>query len=97
MKSATILLKTDPQLKADAQKLAEKCGISLNAVLSRSLEVFVRDRSITFADDATAYLPNARTAKELKTQLRNVRSRKNVGPAFGTAKEAMMHLKKVCR
>ncbi len=97
MKSATILLKTDPRLKADAQQLAEMCGISLNAVLSRSLQLFVRDRCITFADDVPAVVPNGRTAKLLKTQLADLSSKKNLSRTFRTADNAIAHLKSVCK
>ena len=98
MKSATILIKTEPQLKLRAQKLAEKCGVSLSSVITHSLQMFIRDRSITFAaDDGKALVPNARTAKALTKQLRDVKAGKNLSPQFSTSVDAIAYLKSVCK
>lgn len=96
MKSATILIKTDPQLKLQAQKLAEKCGVSLSSVLSRALQVFVRDRAVTFsADDAP--VPNAKTGAILRAQVRDMKSKKKISPTFSSKSAAIAHLRAVCK
>ena len=48
MNSASILIKTDPKLKIEAQKTAEGMGISLTSVINRYLKHFITAKSITF-------------------------------------------------
>jgi addiction module RelB/DinJ family antitoxin len=48
MNTASILIKTDPQLKEKAQKTAEEMGISLTSVINRYLKHFILSKSITF-------------------------------------------------
>ncbi|MGI8419732.1 MAG: type II toxin-antitoxin system RelB/DinJ family antitoxin [Candidatus Levyibacteriota bacterium] len=48
MNTTSILIKTDPKLKEDAQKTAIEMGISLTSVINRYLKHFVRTKTITF-------------------------------------------------
>jgi addiction module RelB/DinJ family antitoxin len=48
MNTTSILIKTDPKLKEDAQKTAEEMGISLTSVINRYLKHFVQTKTITF-------------------------------------------------
>ena len=48
MNTASILIKTNPQLKAEAQKTAEEMGISLTSVINRYLKHFITTKTITF-------------------------------------------------
>lgn len=49
MSSYSIInLKTDPQLKKQAAKTADKLGISLSAVLNNELRRFTKEQSVTF-------------------------------------------------
>ncbi len=68
---SVINLKTDPQLKKDAAKVADKLGISLSAVLNNELRRFAAEQSVVF-DVPEA--PNDATAKQLaasKKQIEN--------------------------
>jgi len=49
MNTASILIKTDPYLKAKAQKAAEKMGLSLTSVINRYLKHFITVETITFS------------------------------------------------
>ncbi len=49
MNTAAILIKIDPQVKAKAQKTAEKMGLSLTSVINRYLEHFISVEKITFS------------------------------------------------
>lgn len=49
MNTASILIKTDPQIKARAQKTAEKMGLSLTSVINRYLKHFITTETITFS------------------------------------------------
>jgi addiction module RelB/DinJ family antitoxin len=48
MNTSSILVKTDPKLKQEAQKTAEEMGISLTSVINRYLKHFVQTKTITF-------------------------------------------------
>ena len=48
MNTASILIKTDPQVKEKAQRTAEEMGISLTSVINRYLKHFIQSKSITF-------------------------------------------------
>lgn len=49
MNTASILIKTDPELKKAAQKTADAMGISLTSVINRYLKHFIQTKSITFS------------------------------------------------
>lgn len=59
---AVINIKTDPHIKNRAMCVAEKLGVSINAVLNNELRRFALEESVTF-DMPPA--PNARTRKSL--------------------------------
>lgn len=61
-KYAVINLKTDPLLKAQAAKVADKLGISISAVLNNELRRFTVEQSVVFDMPEQ---PNAGTAKQL--------------------------------
>ncbi len=48
MNTASILIKTNPKVKEEAQKTAEEMGISLTSVINRYLKHFITTKSITF-------------------------------------------------
>jgi len=48
MNTASILIKTDPNVKKEAQKIADDMGISLTSVINRYLKHFIQNKSITF-------------------------------------------------
>ena len=65
MNTASILIKTDPDLKAKAQKTAKNMGLSLSVVINRYLKHFIETKKLTFIADEDE-TPNAKTARELK-------------------------------
>lgn len=64
MNTASILIKTDPQIKEKAQKTAEEMGISLTSVINRYLRHFIQTKSITFT--ATEEIPSQYMIDSLK-------------------------------
>lgn len=57
--NATISLKIDKKLNADAQKVAAGLGVPLNNVMNAFLKQFVHDKKITFSvhtHRSTAYV-----------------------------------------
>lgn len=61
-KYAIINLKTDPKLKEQAAKTADKLGISISAVLNNELRRFTAEQSVAFE---VPEVPNAETTKQL--------------------------------
>ncbi len=55
---AVINLKTDPDLKRQAAKTADKLGISISAVLNNELRRFTAEQSVIFD---VPEIPNAQT------------------------------------
>ena len=68
-KHAVINLKTDPELKKRAAKVADKLGISVSAVLNNELRRFATEQSVTFD---VPEMPNAKTAKELTASKKQI-------------------------
>ena len=59
---SVINIKTNPHIKSRAMRVAEKLGISINAVLNNELRRFASEESVTFDMPS---VPNARTRKML--------------------------------
>ncbi len=59
---AVINIKIDPAVKSRAARVAEKLGVSINAVLSNELRRFAIEESVTF--DVPS-MPNATTQRTL--------------------------------
>jgi addiction module RelB/DinJ family antitoxin len=62
-KYSVINLKTNPELKEQAAKTADRLGISISAVLNNELRRFVAEQSVAFE---VPEVPNAETAKLLE-------------------------------
>jgi len=68
-KYAVINLKTDPKLKKQAAKTADKLGISVSAVLNNELRRFATEQSVTFD---LPEVPNAKTAKQMEASRKEI-------------------------
>ena len=68
-KYAVINLKTDPKLKEQAAKAADKLGISISAVLNNELRRFAAEQSVTFD---VPEVPNTKTAKALAVSRKQI-------------------------
>jgi addiction module RelB/DinJ family antitoxin len=70
MSTASILIRTDPQVKKEAKKTAKEMGLSLSAIITGLLKEFVKRKTITFTDEELA--PYAKVqlkkARENRTQ-----------------------------
>ena len=92
MNTTSILIKTDPQIKAKAQKVAEEMGLSLTSVINRYLKHFITTKTIVFnaKRDET---PNAYLKSVMKQAEKNWKNG-NHSPIFKTGKEAVTWLEK---
>lgn len=59
---SVINIKTDPHIKIRAMRVAQKLGVSINAVLNNELRRFASEESVTFDMPS---VPNAQTRKAL--------------------------------
>ncbi len=88
MNTASILIKTDPKVKEEAQKTAEEMGISLTSVINRYLKHFITTKSITFTTQdevPTPYMINSLKQSEEDYQKGRV-------IPFDRAKDAVSYL-----
>lgn len=91
----TIIFKIDKKLKEKAQKQAQKRGFSLAD--------YYRNATIPLAEGKVniGIIPegeeefNAKTTKEMKQALRDIKKRKNLSPAFDNVEDAINYLKKL--
>lgn len=90
MNSATILIKTDPKLKAKAQKAAKAMDLSLSAVINNLLKKFITTNSITFRNEREE-IPNKSLIRIMK-QADKDRKAGKASPVFDTAEEAIKWL-----
>jgi addiction module RelB/DinJ family antitoxin len=91
-KYSVINLKTDPKLKEQAAKTAERLGVSVSAVLNNELRRFVAEQSVAFE---LPEVPNARTASQLKTAAEQISA--GDYQAFDTNADALAFLDKHLR
>lgn len=90
MNTVSILIKTDPKLKKDAQKAAAQMGISLTSVINRYLKHFIQTKSITFiADDE---VPTQYMIDSLKESEEDVKAGRVI--TFKSGKDALTYLDK---
>jgi addiction module RelB/DinJ family antitoxin len=89
MNTTSIIIRTDPQVKKDAQKTAKEMGLSLNAIVTGLLKEFVKRKTITFTnEELTPYA---------KAQLKKARENRKQGkssPVFDNAEDAIAWLHK---
>ena len=89
MNTTSIIIRTDPQIKKDAQKTAKEMGLSLNAIVMGLLKEFVKRKTITFTnEELTPYA---------KAQLKKARENRKQGkssPIFDNAEDAIAWLHK---
>ena len=84
MNTTVINIKTDKNLKKDAQKLAKNFGLPLSAIVNTYLREFVREKRIVFSKPP---MPNAKTRKILDQAISDIKAGKNLVGPFESAKE----------
>ncbi len=87
--TAVINIRTDLVIKTKAQKIAERLGLSLSAVINGYLRQLIRTKSISFSleEKPTKYLLNS-----LKKSKEDIKAG-YVSPAFDNADEALRWLR----
>ena len=80
-----IHIKTDAELKENAQRLASTLGLNLSDVINASLRNFIRTRELYFSDIPRVTPEFERLLGKIEEDIRHNR---NLSPRFKTAKEA---------
>lgn len=91
MNTAVINIKTAPETKAQAQRVARDLGLSLSSLINAFLKQFVKTKKVTFSLDDE--IPNKRTIAILKQAEKDYK-KGNTSPAFKTGEEAVAWLEK---
>ena len=84
-----IHIKSDKEVKENAQKLARKLGLNLSDVINASLRNFIRTREVVFSDTPQM---TPELEKLLDKVEEDIKSGRNLSPGFKTAKEANDYL-----
>ena len=91
MEKSVINVKTDRDLKLEAQDVARELGLPLGTLINAYLRDLVRERRAVF----TAHpMPNQKTQKILDAAIADVKSgnTKNFSPTFDNAEDAIAYL-----
>ena len=91
MNTAAIYIKTEPKMKAEAQKVARELGFSLSSLVKAWLRQLIKTKTVTFS--AEDEIPNEYTRAILK-QAEEDYKKGNTSPAFKTGEEAVAWLEK---
>lgn len=84
-----IHIKTDREVKENAQKLALGLGLNLSDVINASLRNFIRTREVYFSD-----IPKMTPELEklLDVAEGDIKHKRNLSPSFKTAEKATEYL-----
>ena len=76
MNTATINIKTEPKLKAEAQLIAKELGLDLSSIIRAQLKDLVRNRRISFdlSEEPSEYLIQALKESEADRKAGRVKS-----------------------
>lgn len=88
MYTAVINIKTEPETKNKAQKVASEIGVSLSALLNAYLKQLIRTKKVEFSLDEE---PSPYLVKVLKKAEKNYKEGKE-SPTFRTGEEAVKWL-----
>ncbi len=86
MNTAVINIKTNPETKARAKKVADELGLSLSSILNAYLKQFIKTKTINFSAKELDEVPNARTRAVFKQAEKNRKAGKG-SPLFTSDKE----------
>ncbi|MBI2049633.1 type II toxin-antitoxin system RelB/DinJ family antitoxin [Candidatus Roizmanbacteria bacterium] len=90
MNTAVINIKTQPEIKAKAQKIAKTIGVSLSSLLNAYLKQFIKTKTVTFSAREDE-IPNEYFKRTLAKARKNWKEGKG-SPVFHTGEEAVKWL-----
>jgi len=84
-----LTVKTDVDVKRDAQKLAKEMGVPLSTIVNAQLKQFVRDRRLEMS---APLIPRPRLIRAIRQARKDILEGKNMSPVFSTADEMDAYL-----
>ena len=91
MNTAVIITKTDPEIKAEAQKIAKELGFNLSSLVNGWLRQLIKTKTVTFSaseEEPSEYLLT------LIKQAEKDYKKGNTSPGFKEGKDAVAWLEK---
>ncbi len=82
----TTSIKLDTKVKDNASKLASELGVSLSGVVNILLKNFVQERRLVISAEPEL---NDVTQKKYSEILKDIKSGKNISPAYSTVDDLM--------
>lgn len=92
MNTTAIYIRTEPRMKAEAQKVARELGFSLSSLVKAWLKQLIKTKTVTFSVEDE--IPNEYTRVILKQAEENLKKGKH-SPIFKTGEEAVAWLENV--
>ncbi|MEX2054345.1 MAG: type II toxin-antitoxin system RelB/DinJ family antitoxin [Candidatus Colwellbacteria bacterium] len=89
MAKTVINIKTDREVKEEAQRIAKELGIPLSTVVNSYLKDFIRDREFTVSLEPQL---KPRVWDEMKRAVDDAKKGKSVSPAFSEVDDAIAWL-----
>ncbi len=89
MNTTAIYIKTDPEIKTKAQKVAKELGFSLSSLMNAWLRQLIKTKTVTFSVEDE--IPNEYLIKTIK-QAEKDRKAGKASPIFSTGGEAVKWL-----
>jgi len=84
-----IHIKTDAQVKENAQKLAIELGLNLSDVINASLRNFIRTREVRFSDIPVMTLELERLLGPIEE---DIKKKRNLSPEFNNGEDMDAYL-----
>lgn len=92
MATTVMSVKTDKELKEEAQKLAKQMGFPLGTLINAFLRQFIRDKAVNFSMEPSYRMSKA-LEKELSEVEKDIKTGKNMSPGFTNSKDMIDYLK----
>lgn len=90
MNTSAIYIKTDPEVKAKAQKVAKELGFSLSSLMNAWLRHLIKTKTVTFSVRDNE-IPNEYFKRTIAKARKNWKAGKG-SPVFHSGEEAMRWL-----
>lgn len=84
-----INIKTEKEIKREAQKVAQELGFSLSAIINAQLRQLIKEKETYFSVTPKMTLYLEKVVNQAREDYKN---RKRISPVFSFAKEALDHL-----
>ncbi len=91
MQTTAIYVRTDPEIKTKAQKVAKELGFSLSSLMNAWLRQLIKTKTITFS--TLNETPNEYLKSVMKQAEENYR-KGNTSPAFSNVEDELKWLEK---